>query len=87
MTTQSTSLRLADQLSSAPYAWPGGYPRFALTSDGATLCHHCCASERLTLATTTGTDGWCITALDINWEDQHLYCDHCSKQIEAAYGE
>ena len=87
MTTQSTSLRLADQLSSAPYAWPGGYPRFALTSDGATLCHTCCTKERLSIATTTGTDGWCITALDINWEDQHLYCDHCSKQIEAAYGE
>jgi hypothetical protein len=86
VTTQSTSLRLADQLSRAPYAWPGGYPRFAVTRDGAVLCNRCCATERATIATTTGDDGWCITALDINWEDQHLYCDHCSRQIEAAYG-
>jgi hypothetical protein len=26
MSTQSRSLRLADQLSANPYAWPGGYP-------------------------------------------------------------
>ena len=34
MTTQSSSLRLADRLSSSPYAWPGGYPLFAITHDG-----------------------------------------------------
>lgn len=21
----------------------------------------------------------------VNWEDNELYCDHCNKQIEAAY--
>jgi hypothetical protein len=85
MTTQSRSLRLADQLSSAPYAWPGGYPLFAVTRDGACLCHRCTKSERETIGTTTSTDGWCVVALETNWEDPHLYCDHCSTKIESAY--
>jgi hypothetical protein len=87
MTTQSSSLRLADQLSRAPYAWPGGYPLFAVTRDGACLCHRCTKSERETIGTTTGTDGWTVVALEANWEDPHLYCDHCSAQIESAYAD
>jgi len=85
MTTQSKSLRLADQLSAEPYAWPGGYPLFAITSDGAALCNKCCSTERELIGTTTGSDGWCVIALEINYEDTNLYCDHCSNQIESAY--
>jgi len=87
MTTQSTSLRLADQLSSSPYAWPGGYPLFAITHDGAALCHYCCKTERETIATTTGRDGWGVVAIEANWEDPDLYCDHCGDRIESAYAE
>lgn len=85
MTTQSRSLRLADELSHSPYEWPGGYPRFAVMDDGAPLCKRCAAAERTSIGTTTGNDGWCITALAVNWEDPHLFCSHCSAQIEAAY--
>lgn len=85
MTTQSKSLRLADQLSAQPYTWPGGYPLFVITSDGAALCHKCCSTERELIGTTTGSDGWCVIALEINYEDKSLYCDHCSNQIESAY--
>ena len=87
MTTQSRSLRLADALSRAPFAWPGGYPLYATTSDGGCLCHQCCAAERLSIATTTGSDGWTVTGLTVNWEDPELYCDHCSDRIESAYAE
>jgi hypothetical protein len=87
MTTQSRSLRLADDLSRAPFAWPGGYPLHAITSDGGCLCRHCCASERLSIATTTGHDGWSVTDLAVNWEDPELFCDHCSERIESAYAE
>jgi len=87
MTTQSRSLALADQLNRQPFAWPGGYPQFAVTDDGGCICPQCCSVERLAIATTTGSDGWCIQALAINWEDQWLQCDHCGSQIESAYGE
>lgn len=87
MTTQSQSLRLADDLTANPFAWPGGYPRFGVTSDGAALCPQCCSIERNSLATTTGSDGWCLVASDINWEDASLFCDHCGCQIQAAYSD
>jgi hypothetical protein len=87
VTTQSTSLRLADRLSSSPFAWPGGYPLFAITHDGGALCPACCRSERSCIGTTTGTDGWGVVALEVNWEDASLFCDHCGNRIESAYGE
>lgn len=87
MTTQSRSLRLADQLSTTPYAWPGGYPLFGLFNDGGACCHHCAKSEREAIGTTTGSDGWCLVAIDANWEDPDLYCAHCGNRIESAYAE
>lgn len=87
MTTQSHSLRLADQLSSSPYAWPGGYPLFAVTHDCGALCKTCCKSERASIGTSTGRDGWAVVALEVNWEDPALHCDHCGCRIESAYAE
>lgn len=87
MTMQSASLRLADQLSASPYAWPGGYPLFGVFHDGGACCHRCAKTERASIGTTTGTDGWRLVALEVNWEDPDLYCDHCGDRIESAYGE
>lgn len=87
MSTQSSSLRLAERLVKHPYTWPGGYPLYAITGDGGALCRNCCKQERECIATTTGNDGWNIVALQINWEAQELFCDHCSSQIESAYSQ
>lgn len=87
MTTQSRSLRLADRLANNPHAWPGGYPQFAVTSDGGCLCKRCVKTERESIATTTGNDGWNVVAVDVNWEDPQLFCDHCGERIESAYAE
>jgi hypothetical protein len=86
MTTQSRSLRLARSLVQAPFAWPGGYPRYAITNDGEALCPPCCQAEQRQIGTTTGTDGWCLLALAINWEDADLTCAHCATSIPSAYG-
>lgn len=85
MTTQSRALRLARGIAHEPFAWPGGYPRYAVTTDGAALCPSCCQQEEQSIATTTGSDGWCVVASAINWEDADLRCDHCSAAIPAAY--
>lgn len=87
MTTQSKSLRLADRLAHHPYAWPGGYPLFGIFHDGGSCCRNCAATERASIGTTTGTDGWCLVAIEANWEDPELYCDHCGGRIESAYAE
>jgi hypothetical protein len=84
---QLESRKLRDQLIQSPYAFPGGYPMFAVTSDGGALCKDCCKSESSSIGTTYGGDGWQVTGLSINYEDKNLYCDHCSQPIESAYGD
>ncbi len=77
-----------------PYAWPGGYPTYFVTSDGAALCHACGRKHGALITSSIrehsveawrGADGWRVAALDVNWEDSELCCDHCSKAIESAY--
>ena len=71
------------------YAWPGGYPLFLVMSDGGALCVDCGKKEFRQIAYSPRhnlKDGWGVAAPDVNWEDTALYCDHCSKQIESAYG-
>ncbi len=72
------------------YAWPGGYPVYYVTSDGAALCPSCTTKERAQIVRSTvehSHDGWALEGSDINWENSDLYCDHCSKRIESAYAE
>ena len=72
------------------YAWPGGYPLFLVTSDGAALCIDCGKKEYRSIVWAIRhnvSDGWKVEAADINYEDAELYCDHCSNKIESAYGE
>jgi hypothetical protein len=85
VTIQSQALRLADDLVSNPHLWPGGYPRYAITNDAAALCHECCRDERNQIATTTGSDGWTVVSIGVNWEDVALHCDNCGTAIPAAY--
>lgn len=84
---QLKSRKLRDELIASPYVWPGGYPMFAVTSDGAALCHKCCQSEHKAIGFTYGTDGWAIDCLGVNCGYPSLYCDHCNNRIESAYAE
>ena len=78
-----------------PYAWPGGYPLFAIMDDGGALCVKCLKSEFALIARSTiqshnhswPVDGWSVHGIDTNWEDPALYCDNCNKRIESAYAE
>lgn len=74
----------------SPYAWPCGYPLFAITTDSGCLCHSCTKEHYRLIREAQRDDdnsGWNVAAIDVNWEDEALYCDHCSKLIESAYGE
>jgi hypothetical protein len=73
-----------------PRAWPGLYPLYFITNDGAALSFKAAKQERrLILEAIRDQDnsGWCIVGMDINWEDAELICDHTNERIESAYGE
>jgi hypothetical protein len=82
---------LRENLVLHPYAWPGGYPCYAIADDGGPLCKTCCATEA-EIMDNTDSDcpddaQWHINAITVNWEDGELYCDHCHERIESAYAE
>lgn len=57
----------------------GCYPIFYFTRDGDVICPEC--------ADTLTEDGETLFDLDVNWEDETLYCDNCGTQVESAYGD
>lgn len=72
------------------YAWPGGYPCYFITSDGAALSFDAVRRELRSILESIANkanDGWRIVALEINWEDASLYCEHTGQKIESAYGD
>ena len=90
MTKQGEHILRVKDFARHPYAWPGGYPMFAITSDGAALCVACVKKEMRNIVTAIAQgmlNGWKVVAIDINWEDSNLYCHHCSERIESAYSE
>lgn len=68
------------------YAWPGGYPVFHVTNDGAALCTDCVQAE-MEQCSDPNAHGWYVVGHDVNWEDPELFCDHCNARIESAYAE
>ena len=69
------------------YAWPGGYPMYYVTSDGAVCVPSVLTIPEDPIHEDGQSDGWKVEAYDINYEDASLYCDHCNKRIESAYAE
>lgn len=87
MTIQTTT-DLKNAIRSGAYAWPGGYPLFFITDDGAALSFDSVkANLRSVLWSIKNkvNDGWRVVGCDANWEDGELTCEHSGKRIESAY--
>jgi hypothetical protein len=72
------------------HAWPGGYPMYFITSDGAALSFESVRENLRNVLDSIAhrsNDGWRVVAGDVNWENDDLTCDHSSKRIPSAYGE
>jgi hypothetical protein len=68
-----------------PYAWPGGYPLSAITSDGAAACMDCVRDDWGAYARSTMysyRDGYRIDAVDVLWEGGN-YCANCGQCVDA----
>lgn len=77
-------------LRAGQYAWPGGYQLYFVTSDGAALSFEAVLQEFRQVLNSIKhglSDGWRVVGVDINWEDQELYCEHTGKRIPSAYSE
>jgi len=72
-----------------PYAFPGGYERIAITSDGGVLCHTCVGDNQDLIyesILTQCNDGWCVEALDLDCNtDEEIMCDHCGRIVQEKY--
>lgn len=88
MTERGNHILALKEFVKSPYAWPGGYPLYAVTEDGAALCAVCCKKELGLIVTSISQnlrDGWQVEDIGINYEDPDLYCAHCNNRIESAY--
>jgi len=84
-----TTAQLLATLRRGPYAWPGSYPMFFLTGDGAALAFGTVRQELSQVVAAVRdqrNDGWCVCACEVNWEDSELTDDHTGLLIESAYG-
>jgi len=71
-------------------AWPGGYPIYFITNDGAAMSFKTVRKQFRSVADSIRnklTDGWRVCATDINYDDPELYDDHTSERIPSAYAE
>ena len=78
------------QLRDGPYTWPGGYPKYFITEDGASLAFSTVRAEwrQIVAAHLAGqSNGWLIAECDINWEDCDLWDDHTGNRLESAYAD
>lgn len=86
----SSGRKLRSTLRAGPYAWPGGYPLFFITSDGCALSFETVRENLRSVLDSIRTkcdDGWRVIACEVNWENDDLYDDHTGKKIESAYGD
>jgi hypothetical protein len=81
---------LKKALRDGPYAWPGGYPCYFITDDGAALSFDAVKEELKRIMWSIKTEdrgGWRVIGLDVNYEDPSLFCAHTNKRIPSAYAE
>ena len=83
--------QLKEALRNGPYAWPGGYPLYFIAAEGEALSFKAVQDNikevmRATYSRQYGND-WRVVGVQVNWEDDHLFCAHTNERIESAYGE
>ncbi len=85
-----TTTDLKATLRAGEWAWPGGYPMFFTTRDGASLSFASVRKELrniLDSIKTQTSDGWLVNGCSVNWEDAALRCEHSGERIQSAYAE
>lgn len=77
-------------LRAGPFTALGAYPLYFVTRDGAALSFDAAREQFAQVCDEHLNDysaGWRIAAVQINYEDGDLVCDHTGKRIDSAYAE
>lgn len=80
--------QIKSALDSGPLAWPGGYPIYFITSDGAALSFEAVQREWHNVENAVVNDiddGWRVIGSEINWDDNSLFCENTGEPIPCAY--
>lgn len=84
----NTVSELKATLRAGGYAWPGGYPLYFITSDGAALSFEAVRNEFAQCVWSIANecdDGWRVVGCEINDEDHDLFCAHTNERIQSSY--
>ncbi len=77
-------------LRAGPFTFPGCYPLFFTTRDGAALSFEAVRAQFRQVAWDFMQDastGWRVDGVGVNHEDSDLYCAHTGARIPSAYCE
>jgi hypothetical protein len=79
-------------LRNGPYAWPGGYPLFFISTEGDALSFEAVRKNwrevcRSHLNMQGGESNWHLISCEANWEDPNLICAETNERIPSAYAE
>lgn len=72
-----------------PYAFPGGYPTYFIMKDGSTVSYQAAKKIVPRKLSKNNIREMLVDipiALEINWEDNELYCEMTNERIPSAYG-
>jgi len=90
-TAIATSADFKATLRAGAYAWPGMYPLYFVTDDGAALSFESARNNARYIIDAINSKhyggGWRVCAVEVNYEDSDLVCDHSGQSIPSAYGE
>ena len=74
-----------------PYTFPGCYPTYFVTADGAALSFAAVRAERRNILQSLAWDdtlsGWRVIGMEVNLDDANLTCAHTGERIPSAYAD
>lgn len=85
-----TSEDFIEALKNGEFAWPGGYQMYFIVDDGEALSFEAAQENKdliIDAINDNDSNGWRVVGVDVNWEDDDLYCAHTNKKIPSAYGD
>lgn len=85
-----TSEDFIEALKNGEFAWPGGYQMYFIVDDGEALSFEAAEENKdliIDAINDNDNNGWRVVGVDVNWEDDNLYCAHTNKKIPSAYGD